>query len=507
MTTATLDSNSSPLPSLRSSEAPAVKVVSTPAPPKDGALAVPVSSDGAVPTLLGLDRAALTSAGFSGRLGQTLLIPRQGQATLVAVGLGQSGTLDASTLRDAAAAFARSVGTHSRITISLADVVNVPPSIAAQTVVEGVLLARYRYDAFKAVSPDAVVSELVLVASPDRVDAVRAGAERGRIFAEIGRLARDLGNTPAAVLTASRMADLASEIADARDLDIDVYDKDALIELGCGGLLGVNAGSVEPPRMIKLTYRPRQSNGATVHLSYVGKGIMYDSGGINLKPTDDMHLAMKMDMSGSAAVLAAMSGLSELGCKTTVTGYLMCTDNMPSGSAMKMGDVLTIRGGKTVEINNTDAEGRLVMADALVLATEDNADAIVDIATLTGACMRALGDRIAGVMGNNQPLIAQIEDAADTTGESVWQLPLDHRYRKQLNSEIAMMRNVGEMSPAAVTAALFLEEFVDGTPWAHIDIAGTMRATADDLWLSTGSTGFGARLLAELAVNFKKPAM
>jgi leucyl aminopeptidase len=218
-----------------------------------------------------------------------------------------------------------------------------------------------------------------------------------------------------------------------------------------------------------------------------------------------MHLAMKMDMSGAAAVLAAMSGLSDLGCDASVTGYLMCTDNMPSGSAMKMGDVLTMRGGKTVEINNTDAEGRLVMADALVLATEDNADAIVDIATLTGACMRALGDKIGGVMGNSQSLVDQAIRAGETTGDTVWQLPLDHRYRKQLNSEIAMMRNVGEMSPAAVTAGLFLEEFVGDTPWAHIDIAGTMRSPADDLWLSTGATGFGARLLAELAVNFTKP--
>jgi leucyl aminopeptidase len=503
---ATRDTNSSPLPSLRSSDGPVVRVVSSAAPPKDGALAVPVGIDGPVPSLLKLDRAALKGAGFTGRLGETLLIPSQGAATLVAVGIGAKGTLNAPALRDAAAAFARAVGKHARITISVADIVSVPPDVAAQAVVEGVLLARYRYDAFKAVAADAVVSELVLVAAPSRVRAVAKGAERGRIFAGVGKLARDLANTPAAVLTAARMADLAKEIARKHGLTIEVHDKAGLIKLGCGGLLGVNAGSAEPPRMIKLTYNPKRAKGASSHLSLVGKGIMYDSGGINLKPTDDMHLAMKMDMSGSAAVLAAMSALSDLECKTKVTGYLMCTDNMPSGSAMKMGDVLTIRGGKTVEVNNTDAEGRLVMADALVLATEDKANAIIDIATLTGACMRALGDRVAGVLGNNQALIDQVIDAADATGEAVWQLPLDRRYRKQLNSEIAMMRNVGEVAPAAITAALFLEEFVNGTPWAHIDIAGTMRASADDLWLSTGATGFGARLLADLAVNFSKPA-
>ena len=260
--------------------------------------------------------------------------------------------------------------------------------------------------------------------------------------------------------------------------------------------------------MIKLTYRPGNASGSageTAHLSLVGKGIMYDSGGINLKPTDDMHLAMKMDMSGAAAVLAAMSALSDLGCACTVTGYLMCTDNMPSGSAMKMGDVLIIRGGTPIEINNTDAEGRLVMADALVLSVEEKADAIVDIATLTGAAMRALGDKIAGLFGNNQDLLDQVRDAAKRTDEPVWELPLDRRYRKQLDSEIAFMKNVGEAAPAATTAALFLEAFVDGTPWAHIDIAGTMRSAGDDLWRSTGATGFGARLLAELAVNFRVP--
>jgi leucyl aminopeptidase len=188
-----------------------------------------------------------------------------------------------------------------------------------------------------------------------------------------------------------------------------------------------------------------------------------------------------------------------------VTAYLMCTDNMPSGSAMKMGDVLTHRDGTTVEINNTDAEGRLALADGLTLAAEQKPDAIVNIGTLTGACMLALGDQIAGVFGNQQAIVEQVKSAAAATDESVWQLPLDKRYRKQLESVVADMENMGDAAPGAITAALYLAEFVGDTPWAHIDICGPMQVTADESWRSKGATGFGARLLAELAVNFTPP--
>ena len=284
-----------------------------------------------------------------------------------------------------------------------------------------------------------------------------------------------------------------------------MFDKDALVELGCGGLLGVNQGSAEPPRMVKLTYRPT-SGEPTGRLTLVGKGIMYDSGGIALKPGDEVHAQMKNDMSGAAAILAAMAELGDLGCPTQVTGFLMCTDNMPSGTALALGDVITMRGGTTVEVINTDAEGRLVMADALVLATEEPTDAIVDIATLTGACMRALGTQVAGVMGNDQNLVDQIRAAAEATDEPVWQLPLDKRYRKELDSAVADLKNLGGANAGAITAALFLAEFVGDVPWAHIDIAGTAQSGGDGGWQTAGCTGFGARLLAELAVHFSAPS-
>ncbi|HLZ37891.1 MAG TPA: M17 family metallopeptidase [Mycobacteriales bacterium] len=211
---------------------------------------------------------------------------------------------------------------------------------------------------------------------------------------------------------------------------------------------------------------------------------------------------MKNDMTGAGAILAAMSVLAELGCRTSVTGYLMCTDNMPSGSAMQLGDVLRMRNGKAVEVLNTDAEGRLIMVDALALSVEDGVDAIVDIATLTGACLRTFGTEVAGIMGNSDELIEHARRAGSTVDEPVWQLPLIRQYRKQLDSEAADLTNMGGPNSGSITAALFLEEFVDATPWAHIDVAGTAQAEAARRWIPRGPTGFGSRLLTELACNF-----
>ena len=279
-----------------------------------------------------------------------------------------------------------------------------------------------------------------------------------------------------------------------------MFDREQLIELGCGGILGVNAASAEEPRMIVLNFLPEGT--ATGHLGLVGKGIMYDSGGISLKPSDPMHLLMKMDMGGAAAVLGAFTALRDLGATARVTGWLMCTDNMPSGSAYKLGDVLTARGGKTVAVKNTDAEGRLVMMDGLVLATEEGVDAIVDIATLTGSALRALGETHSVVLGTSQPLIDRLVDAGGATDEATWQFPLVRKYRKLMDSDVADIANLGGTNAGATTAALFLAEFVGDTPWAHLDIAGTMNADADDAWRSKGATGYGARLLIELARGF-----
>jgi leucyl aminopeptidase len=492
-----------PTPSIERSHDVLVTVART-APSTADAVGVPVGTKGPVPRQLGLDRATLAASGFDGRVGQTLVVPRREGATLVAVGIGDPDELTAAELRDGAAAFARAAAKHGALATALAEVAaGVAPEAAAQAVVEGIVLARYRYGALKREAPAAGLREITLVSTTSRAAAVERGAERGRVTANAAQLARDLANTPPGHLTATRMAEVAVELAKPSKLKVEVFDHDALVGLGAGGILGVNAGSTEPPRMVKLLYRPPRPTG---HLTLVGKGVTYDSGGISLKPSDAMHASMKMDMSGAAAVLASMSALAALKCKTAVTGYLMCTDNMPSGSAMKLGDVLTIHGGTTVEIHNTDAEGRLVLADALVLATEERPDAIVDIATLTGACMVALGAGMAGVFGTSDALVEQVAAAATSSDEDVWRLPLaKDKYRKLLDSDVADLKNVGGPYGGAVIAAIFLSEFTGDVPWAHLDIAGPMKVDGDESWRAKGATGFGTRLLIDLAVNFSRP--
>lgn len=464
-----------------------------------------VSIDGPVPPGIGLDREALAEAGFSGAVGQALVLPQASAPTLVAVGVGKEGSLTTATLRDAAAAFARAGRLGRHLATNLLDAAStLDPVAASAAVVEGALLARYRYLELKTSSTHVPLEALDLVGSTANAEGVATGITRGLALARATALARDLAAAPPSHLTATVFGDFAEALAPEYGLEVSVFDKAELIELGCGGLLGVNAGSIEEPRMIEVRYRPSEQ--PTGHLAFVGKGIMYDSGGIALKPGDVTHLAMKMDMSGAGAIFATMTTLAELGCPNAVTGYLMCTDNMPSGSATAMGDVLTIRGGTTVEVKNTDAEGRLVMADGLVLATEEGVDAIVDLATLTGAALVSLGPMMAAVFGNDQGLIDQVRAASDLTDETVWQLPLDRRYRNQLNSDVADMSNLGGPFAGATTAALFLADFVGDTPWAHVDMCGPMQSDSDDSWRTTGPTGFGARLLAEVALGFRPPA-
>jgi leucyl aminopeptidase len=503
MSGAVANADFSPTPSLERTAG--LSIGAGPSIPKSAAaIGVPVGTRGAVHEELGLDRRRLKSAGFDATIGSTLVLPRGDGATRVAVGIGEPGALDVTGLRNAAAAFARAAPAGGRLAFALTGIEPLAPDDAAQAVVEGVLLARYRYDALRRQSTWSAATRLTLVVDPADRQAAAAGAERGRAFAAATQLARDLANTPHSHLTATRFAEVATSLAGARGLEVEVFDRDALVEMGCGGLLGVNQGSAEPPRMIKLTYRP-PTEAPTGRLALVGKGIMYDSGGIALKPGVEVHALMKNVMSVAAEMLAAMTELASLGCTSQVTGFLMCTDNMPSGTAMALGDVITMRGGTTVEVINTDAEGRLVMADALVLATEEPNDAIVDIATLTGACMRALGTQVAGVMGNNQALVDRIRIAAEAVDEPVWQLPLERRYRKELDSTVADIKNLGGANAGAITAALFLAEFVGDVPWAHLDIAGTAQSSGDSGWQTAGCTGFGARLLLQLALDFTAP--
>ena len=462
-----------------------------------------VATKGAVPRQLGLSRSALETNGFTAKSGQVLAVP-SGDGLAVAIGVGDPGSIDANGLRSAAAAFARAASKHAHLATNLAEVDGVDAKAAGQAVVEGVLLGSYRYVGLK--NDDGVGSNLeslALVVGEKRQKGVDQGAERGAVVAAAAAFARELANTPPTHLNAKDIAAKAVDIGSASGLHVEVFNKDELEQMGCGGILGVNRGSTEPPRMVKLTWSPKNPTG---HLALVGKGIMYDSGGISLKPSDAFHQVMKMDMSGAAAVLSTMSALKALKCRSKVTAWLMCTDNMPSGSALKLGDVLTMRNGKTVEVHNTDAEGRLVLADGLSLAVEEEPDAIVDIATLTGAVMGALGPDIAGLLGTDQSLVDQLKERSADTDEPVWQLPLEKdRYRKLLDSVVADMRNIGGPYGGTITASIFLSEFTGDVPWAHLDIAGPMKFDGDEGIYSKGATGFGTRLLIDLACNFSSP--
>ncbi|WEK62223.1 MAG: leucyl aminopeptidase [Candidatus Microbacterium colombiense] len=466
------------------------------------ALGIGVYADGDVPGDVGFDRAALESAGFTAKPGSILTVPRAGKPDLVVVGLGVRADLTAHVLRDAAAAFVRGAARAERLGLRIAELGDAETALdveaATRALAEGALLARYRYVVLKGTTTHVALSSLVL--DLPGYGEVQAAIDVAYVGARAAVVARDLANTPPGHLTAVNMGEIAEQLGERFGFGVELFDKDALIALGCGGLLGVNQGSTEEPRMIKLTYTP--AGEPSGHLGLVGKGIMYDSGGISLKPSDPMHLLMKMDMGGAAAVLGAFTGLRDAGATAAVTGWLMCTDNMPSGTSYKLGDVLTARGGTTIEVKNTDAEGRLVMSDALVLATEDGVDAIIDIATLTGAALVSLGSATAPVFGNHQGTVDLVRAASEAVGEQVWQLPLERKYRPQLDSEIADIANLGGPFAGATTAALFLEHFVGETPWAHLDIAGTMQTEKDDSWRTAGATGFGARILLDVARGF-----
>ena len=474
------------------------------APETVDALAVPVFSDGAISKAVELSRASLAKVGFEGNAGQTYSIPAAIGPVVICVGMGKRADVSVHSVRNAAASLARAAARHATLSTTLADVAvtGSESRSIAQAVTEGMAMASYRFTmhrsaaSAKADAKSAVkLTRVTLVVAAGKVAAATRGAERGAAIGDAVCMARDLANTSPGHLNATDMAAVARSVADTAGLGIEVFDNEAMAEMKLGGMLGVNKGSLEPARLIKLTYTPSQPLGT---VALVGKGVMYDSGGISLKPSDASHASMKMDMSGAAAVLAAMSVLHIVKPRVAVIGYLLCTDNMPSGSALKMGEVITIRNGKTVEIHNTDAEGRLILADGLSLAVEDGVDAIVNIATLTGACMGALGLKYAGLLSNHDGWAQQVSNAAARADERMWRLPLVAEYRKLLDSEVADMRNIGGPYAGAITAGLFLQEFVGGKPWAHIDMAGPMRVEGDDGWLSKGATAYGMRTFVEL---------
>jgi leucyl aminopeptidase len=477
-----------PVPSLTTVPGIAVSVSTNP-PGEVGLLAVLVTPSGDSPAW---NADELRAAGFAGAPGDVHVVA--GPTPTVLVGVGDE-PVDLAAARDAGAAIVGAVPRATSIAIEVGD----PAAEVAQGLIEGAILARYSWDVLRAEPAATPLASITLVSSSS---AVTAGARRGHLKALATAVARDLANTPPAHLTAVRWANIAERVAPDVGLGVEVHDRDWLLAERCGGIIAVNGGSDEEPRLITLTYEPDEAVANGRHVVLVGKGLTYDSGGLAIKPGDVVHAMMKNDMSGGGAVFAAMLVLGELGVATKVTAHIMCTDNMPSGTAMKMGDVITHRDGTTVEVINTDAEGRLVMADAIVMGVEAEPDAIIDIATLTGAAMRALGTDIAGVMGNDEPLVDLIRDAGEATGEPVWQLPMGAGYRAELDSDVADLKNLGGANAGASTAAEFLGHFAKGVPWAHIDIAGTAATATPKGWKTRGMSGFGARLLVDVLERF-----
>ena len=449
----------------------------------------------------GFDAAVLDASGFEGKAEQVHLQPAAGGFAGL-VGVGPAADVTATTVRRAGAALARACSRHARAAVRLPADSAINDAAARQALAEGVILGGYRYTVYKS-SAD-VGNGAPRLARVDVVGSTSAAAKealaRGATIAAGVCVARDLSNEPGGSLTAPAFARKAVAVARKAGLKSKVWTETEIKKQRLGGLLGVNRGSTHPPRYVELTYEPEGDPAAT--LAYVGKGITFDAGGLSIKTAQGM-MAMKMDMCGAAAIIGAMSVLPAVGAPVRVKGYLPMTDNMLGGDATRPGDVLTIRNGKTIEVLNTDAEGRLILADALSLACEDEPDAIVDLATLTGACMVALGPSIAGLMGNDEPLIDEIRAAADRAGERVWPLPLPADYAKQFESNVADMKNIGGTHGGALTAGLILQQFVaDGIPWVHLDIAGPARAESDDGEISKGGTGFGVRTLVELARSY-----
>jgi leucyl aminopeptidase len=430
---------------------------------------------------------------------------------LVGAGPPQPSTADTAleSLRRASAAFVRSVGRGEAALLLLPDTAgpgasSLPAASVAAAVAEGASLAGYRYTEFRTGEDTPGLTTLYLTGTGDTAT-LASGAARGARLAESVGLARDLVNEPPSSLTPGRFADVfeARFAADPR-LTLTVWDGDRIEEEHLGGLLGVARGSTQPPRLVRVDYAPDdpvEIDGRVPHLALVGKGITFDSGGLSLKTAAGME-TMKTDMGGAAAVLGAVDAAAALGARIRITAITPLTENMPGGSAIKPGDVLTTRSGKTIEVLNTDAEGRLVLSDGLTLAVESVPDAVIDLATLTGAAVVALGKEIAGLLGNDETLLAAVHEAGSRAGEPNWILPMPDDYRSHIDSDVADMRNVGRPGQAgSIAAAMLLREFVGDVPWAHLDIAGPARTDEAGRYLAKGGTGFGVRTLVALIMS------
>ncbi len=481
------------------------------------AVVIPLTRSDAPPRALGaLDDAIggwlarVWSAGdFSGKTGEVISFPVAGIAAkrVVLIGLGDEKNASAESLRAAAGRAAKALARAKAKQASLVvpALRRVKPEEAAQALAEGALLGAYRFDKYKSDDDRPAALEKLALLAPDarQLAALRRGAKLGQVLAESANFARDLSNEPGTTCTPEHLAAEARKLGRAHGLKVTVFAEKELEREKMAGILTVGRGSAHPPRLIVIEHgasakparkRPR--------LALVGKGITFDSGGVSIKPAASMD-EMKHDMSGGAAVLGALRAAALLDLPCHVIGIIAAAQNMPDGNAYVPGDIIRSAQGKTIEVLNTDAEGRIVLSDALHHATSFKPDAIIDLATLTGACLVALGEVACAVLGNNEKLIGKVRAAADATHERAWPLPLWEEHKTAIKGTVGDIVNTGGRNGGVSTAAAFLSHFVGETPWAHLDIAGTAWATKESPYHVKGATGFGVRLLIELLRRWK----
>jgi len=447
---------------------------------------------------------------IKGKLNEITIIHSLGKlpaARVVVAGLGKQPALSQDKVRGVVAEtcrFLRQKGIDSIATVAQgAGIAGISLETAVQAVTEGALLGVYSFR--RHITKEAEYGEIkeLTIVEPDetKLPLLEQACYEGRVLAEATNLARDMVNEPANHMTPSHMAEIAAKLAESYRLELSVLEQEQMQELGMGALLGVSQGSQQPPKLIVLHYKGGDSTQLDVALA--GKGVTFDSGGISIKPSEGMG-EMKGDMAGGAAVMAAISAIAQLKPKINVAAIIPATENLPSGNALKPGDILTAMNGKTIEIISTDAEGRLILADALSYTKKLDAKHMIDVATLTGACRVALGDVCSGAFGNNQELIDRVIAAGAEAGEPIWQMPMYEEYKEQNRSDVADIKNVGGRYAGAITAAQFLAEFVGDTPWVHLDIAGTSMSDKERAYLVKGATGVPVRTLVNLVLSLAK---
>jgi len=434
---------------------------------------------------------------YKGKAGEVLLLPLPGELTLAMVGMGKKAPLGQETVRQAAGEIVRAAlrDRGARVLFVLPE----PPGWAlSKAAAEGAILAGYSFEKYRGRSenePPRFEVETLLLADGDE-----AGLQTGAILGEAQNYARDLANEPGNVITPESLAETARRISEESGLECTIYDDEAIRQMGMEALWSVGKGSKNKPRLIHLAWKPGET--ARERIALVGKGLTFDSGGLNIK-TGDFMRTMKGDKSGACAVLAAMSAVSALGLPLEVHGLIGAAENMPGGDAYRPDDILRAKNGKTIEIDNTDAEGRLTLADVLCYASDLEPSVVLDIATLTGSCHIALGDYTAGLFSPDETLVGQLMEASRLSGERLWPFPMDdERLRKKLKSDVADLVNAGSRYGGAIFAAMFLEEFVKrGIAWAHIDMAGTDHSKEEYGYVPKGFTGFGTRTMLEFLLS------